>query len=105
MGDASTTVTDFPTHLCVCRCPHGQTLAVGLAPQTELASHIERKHYEKDIRFQSVDPDATGQPLNVATYQVRGFTCTSQSHAWRRTLCTFAASPVRGSGGVTIHLR
>ena len=48
-----------------------QSLTGGLTPRSERASHNERKHYDKDIRFQSVDPDAMGQPLGVATYQVR----------------------------------
>ena len=57
---------------CVCfgRCAL-QSLSAGLSPRTERASHNELKHYEKDIRFSSADPDATGRPLGVATYQVR----------------------------------
>lgn len=52
-----------------------QSLSTGLSPRTERASHNELKHFERDIRFQSVDPDAAGQPLNVATYQVRNHIC------------------------------
>lgn len=44
-------------------------LGSDMRPKDELAGHNQRKHYETDIRFQSVDPDAKDQPLNVATYQ------------------------------------
>lgn len=44
-------------------------LGADLKPRDELASHNQRKHYERDIRFRSVDPDAEGQPLGVASYQ------------------------------------
>lgn len=46
-----------------------ETLSAALTPRSEMASHVELRHYERDIRFQSVDPDAAGNPLGVATYQ------------------------------------
>lgn len=46
-----------------------EDLGPGLDPRSESSTHNERKHYEKDIRFRSVDPAAQDQPLGVATYQ------------------------------------
>lgn len=47
-----------------------QSLGPGLAPVTAEAPKPQRKHFEKDVRFASIDPGAAGAPLGSAAYQM-----------------------------------